>query len=353
MHERHPIALFRLLACLLPFWLALAGALLPAQEPSAANAAERPNVRPFLWRVDGAVPCYLFGTFHLPDQRVTDLGPDVERALADCDALFTELAMDKMMSPELMQAMQLPAGKTLRDYAGPELVARVLRRLALPRAAEDRVLAMRPWALSVQVMVKPKPGAGEPLDLMIYKDAKSAGKEVGGLETVAEQIDAFAGLGIDGEVDLLQTTLDVLDDYERRGLDVCEQMIQAYCAGDTARTLAFFDEMNGSSDTWQQLSRTLLCDRNLRMAERIDRKLHAAPQRRFVFAVGAGHLIGATSVVDLLRARGYTVTRVPETAANLDEEIEQLQREIEPRQQRLRALQQRRAAEPAPQRKAG
>jgi hypothetical protein len=30
--------------------------------------AERPNARPFFWRVDGAVPV---GTLHLPDERVT------------------------------------------------------------------------------------------------------------------------------------------------------------------------------------------------------------------------------------------------------------------------------------------
>jgi hypothetical protein len=29
------------------------------------------------------VPCYLFGTFHLPDERVTDLHPDVPAGRSD------------------------------------------------------------------------------------------------------------------------------------------------------------------------------------------------------------------------------------------------------------------------------
>jgi uncharacterized protein len=349
--RRPPVALRLVVRLLWPCLALLVSACAPAQDPAGATA--RPNERPFFWRVDGAVPSYLFGTIHLPDERATDVHPAVDRALADCDALFTELEMDKMMSPALVQAMRLPAGKTLRDYAPPELVARVLRRLGIPAEAEASVLGMRPWALSFQVMLRPKPGAGEALDLMIYKDAKSAGKEVGGLETIQEQLDAITSLGIEGEVDLLQTTLDVLDDYERRGLDVCEQMMQAYCAGDAPRLLAFFDEMQGETDMWQRLSRTLLTDRNLHMAERIDRKLQAEPQHRFVFAVGTGHLIGATNVVDLLRARGYTVTRVPETAANLDEEIELLLQQIDQRQQRIRQLQERRTALPTASKKAG
>jgi uncharacterized protein YbaP (TraB family) len=338
-----------LLAC-----LALCGSLFATAQEAPA---ERPNARPFFWRVDGAVPCYLFGTFHLPDERVTDLHPDVERALADCDALFTEQAMDTMMWPAPLQATFLPAGQTLHDIAPDEMVQRVLRRLGMrdpaswPLWSKRPLLQMRPALLSVQVFTKP--GSGERLDSMIYCEAKSAGKQVDGLETIDEQLAVFEGLGLDGEVARLKVTLDLLDDYERRGLDLREQMIQAYCDGDTKRMAAFFDAIGDAGDVWAELNRTMRTDRNLRMAERIDRHLHAEPQRRFVFAVGAGHLIGETNVVDLLRARGYTVTRVPESAANLDEEIEQLRREVEVRQERIRELQARRAALPEPRKKAG
>lgn len=331
--------------------LLLGAAAAPAQDASAAPLA---NPRPFLWRIDGAVPSYLFGTIHLPDDRATDVHPEVERALAASDAVFTELAMDQMVSPQLLAAMQLPDGQTLADVAPAALVERVRRRLGVRDGAPSPLLSMRPWVLSMQVMLQGRMGTGDALDMQIWKDAKSAGKDTGGLETVAEQLAVFQDLGLDGEVGLLTVTLDVLDDFERRGQDLCSEMLGAYCNGDTSRLLAFFELMNGEGSPWQALSRTLLTDRNLRMAERIDRMLHDAPQRRFAFAVGAGHLVGATSIVDLLRARGYTVTRVPESLANVDEELELLQREVEQRQARIRALQERRRelATPAP-RKAG
>lgn len=353
MNDLPTTAIRRLLHhLLLPCLVWLTSGLAAAQEP-APQATAPPNARPFLWRIDGGVPSYLFGTIHLPDARVQEQQAEVERALADSDAVFTELAMDNLMTPALAAAMRMPAGQSLRDVAPEALVQRVLQRLGVPAGADNAMLSMRPWVLGMQVMLKPKPGAGDPLDLQIYKDAKSAGKEVGGLETVEEQLAVFDGLGLEGEVHLLEQTLDLLDDYERRGLDLTEQMLLAYLAGDTPAMLTFFEQMNDEHGVWGRLSRTLLNDRNLRMAERIDRKLHTEPQRRFVFAVGAGHLIGATNIVDLLRARGYTVTRVPETAANLDEEIEQLQQEVERRQARIRELQARRAALTPARKKAG
>lgn len=351
MHSLLPRRLvIRLLTATLALW---SQAAVAAQQGAAASTREPQNARPFLWRIDGKVPSYLFGTIHLPDERVTDVNPEVERALAASDAVFTELEMDMVMSPELMQAMRMPAGKTLRDVADDELVQRVLRRLGIDGSAATAVLSVRPWVLSMQVLMQGHATGGDALDMQIYKDAKSAGKQVGGLETIAEQLAAFDSLGLEGEVALLKLTLDLLDDYERRGLDLCEQMILAYCEGDSPKMLKFFDEMNHDADLWGRMSRALLTDRNLRMAERIDRMLHAEPERRFTFAVGTGHLIGEVDVVELLRARGYTVTRVPESLANLDEELEELQLEVARRQERIRELQARRAALAAPRQKAG
>ncbi len=327
-----------------------AAAAAPGQETAPALT----NPRPFLWRVEGEVPSFLFGTIHLPDERVTDVHPEVEAVLGAADAVFTELAMDQIVSPKLMAAMQIPDGKTLGDIAPPALVERVAKKLGLPDESRAAALRVRPFALSVQVMLQSRMGKGVALDMQIYKDAKSAGKQVGGLETIEEQLAAFGSLDLAGEIGLLTVSLDVLDDFERRGLDLCSEMLDAYCAGDTKRLLSFFDLMGGEGSPWHTLSRSLLTDRNLRMAERIDRFLHDTPKRRFVFAVGAGHLVGAASVVDLLRARGYVVTRVPESLANVDEELEQLKGEVEQREARIRLLQDRRRALAEPgRRKAG
>jgi hypothetical protein len=54
--------------------------------------------------------------------------------------------------------------------------------------------------------------------------------------------------------------------------------------------------------------------------------------------------MGETNIVDLLRARGYSVTRIPETLPNLDEELRGLRREVAMRRARIMELETRRAA---------
>ena len=51
----------------------------PADGPAAAPAVAVPTQveRPLLWRIELAPPSYLFGTIHLPDERVTKLPPVV------------------------------------------------------------------------------------------------------------------------------------------------------------------------------------------------------------------------------------------------------------------------------------
>ena len=56
--------------------------------------------------------------------------------------------------------------------------------------------------------------------------------------------------------------------------------------------------------------RLLFTDRDAHMAERIEAKLKASPDKSFFFAVGAGHLREKEGVVGLLAKKGLAINRV-------------------------------------------
>ena len=115
--------LFAVVALLLPRLLP-AQVPVPAEKPverPAAAAAPTAVERPLLWRIELATPSYLFGTIHLPDDRVTELPPVVDQVIERCDALYTELPMDLALLMKQMGRMQLPEGETLRGALGDEL----------------------------------------------------------------------------------------------------------------------------------------------------------------------------------------------------------------------------------------
>ena len=91
------------------------GHLRPGRYRTATNAATTESAAaeasgPFLWRVEGPTPLYLFGTIHVPDDRVLTLPPSVVKAFTDSSAVYTEIPMDTATQMGVMGKVMLPDG---------------------------------------------------------------------------------------------------------------------------------------------------------------------------------------------------------------------------------------------------
>ena len=122
-----------------------------------------------------------------------------------------------------------------------------------------------------------------------------------GLETAEQQIGFVAGLSDASQVQFLDSTLKDLP----KAPAMMEGMVAAWSKGDPVKLAEYMNE--GLTDT-PELAQTLLYDRNARWARWIKARL-ARPGTVFV-AVGAGHLAGAKSVIEQLKALGLRATRV-------------------------------------------
>lgn len=314
--------------------------------PRAQDVEPQPPERPFLWRIDGETPSFLFGTIHLPDERVTTLHAEVEAAIERCDALYTELAMDLKLLSAATRGMMLPRGKTLKTVLPEEVYAKLEAFFAareMPLAPMER---MKPWVVSTQVALfdhLTEIAKGKALDLQLYQRAQDDDKEVGGLETIDEQMGVFDGLTEAEQAEMLRKAIDQVEDFKAKGRDLYEELIKSYVGGSGKALDELMNETDDDSELSRRIEKALLHDRNHRMAERIAAKLREQPERCWFFAVGAAHAFGRTGLVKLLREDGFTVTRIPESAANLDDELEELQGELKTLQERIEALHRARA----------
>lgn len=294
---------------------------------AAAKAAPAAGpARPLLWSVGRANPSYLFGTIHLPDARVVALGPAVERALGESDTLVTEIPMDAALQMSVMGKVLLPAEQTLVDVVGAPLAARLDRAIeqALPKDAPagtapmlSKLLGrMKPWAAMTQLSLLeflPDMMAGrKPLDALLWERAQKAGKQVGALETIDEQLAVFDQFSIPDQKRLLELTLDSLEKARGQPKSPTQELIDAYLTGDlTVLTRVMNEAMEGDRELTKRFTAVALDARNHVMATRIQAKLAEKPGARYFFAVGAAHYAGDTGVVSLLRKAGLEVTRVP------------------------------------------
>jgi uncharacterized protein len=300
---------------------------------AAAQPQVRATERPFLWRIDGPTPSYLYGTVHVPDPRVLELPEVVRRALDAADSFSGEIPLDAGTQAGLLGRVLLPPGQDLRKIAGEEVFARVVKVIAKvlgkdapPGTAEviGSVMAtMKPWAVMSQLELLeflPDISAGrQPLDATLYSIAEKAGKELGALETVEEQIGVFEGFTNEEQVRLLVEALDELEKPRANGATPTKELIDVYLTGDLEQLAA---EANRQSSPEDPLNKKMVArvidERNTKMADKIAELCARRPAHSHFFAVGALHYAGETGIVSQLTKKGFKVTRLePKDAASI------------------------------------
>jgi hypothetical protein len=311
-------------------WLACLAAVAVAQT---TPAPVRPTEKPFLWRIDGPSPSYLYGTVHVPDPRVLELPEVVRRALNASDVFNAEIPLDSATQASMLGKIVLPQGQDLRKLAGEDVFARVVRVLgkvlgnnAPPGMAEilaATLAPMKPWVVMSQIELLeylPDITAGrQPLDAMLYSIAEKAGKQLGALETVDEQLAVFEGFTNDEQVRMLVSTLDEIEKPRPGGIGPARELVDLYLAGDLDQLEA---EANKQYPEDQALNKKVVDrvvnERNTKMAIKIAELCAKKPAQSYFFAVGALHYPGETGIINQLTKKGFKITRLgPNDAASV------------------------------------
>jgi uncharacterized protein len=274
----------------------------PAADPWASAApAKDPLPRPFLWTAekDGATT-YLLGTMHLGVDPETRL-PQVVWDKLDAAPSF---AVETDVTDPAIASIGGRASGTLRDELGPEYWKKL--ELAITPQLAQALLhksAMIPATMIALRGLPPTP----PMDSILLARAKNRGKQIVYLEPAARQA-AILEKHLNAKA--LKLMLDEIDKIEQES----KQMLAAYLAGDEARFSAITDEQRKdalahgyTAAEYDESLEDLLYKRNASWIAPIE-KLHAAGGA--FIAVGAMHLIGPRSVLELLRQKGYRIVRV-------------------------------------------
>jgi uncharacterized protein YbaP (TraB family) len=274
------------------------------------DAAPAPTVaKPALWMVkDQDTTIYLFGTIHVLKPGLTWFDGAVKNAFDHADTLVLELVMP---DPATMQALVMKLGtnqdaKTLPEKLSPTEQARYTKALTDLSVPVHMMDHFDPWLAATELSILPLAklgyGADNGPETVLSNAAKAAGKPIIGLETAEQQLGYLDGLPQPAQLSFLTSTLDDAP----KAKDEFDAMVHDWSTGDPeALAKIMNDDLNGQP----QLKQALLTDRNARWADWIVERLKT-PGTVFV-AVGAGHLAGAGSVIADLRAKGETVTRVP------------------------------------------
>ena len=287
-------------------------ASLTGSAQRAPALAPAPAPKALLWEISGKQlkqPSYVFGTMHIVCADNLNISAAVQQALAKTEQLTLELDMDSPTMGEEMRAhLTLPAGQTVQACMSPSEYAAVndyfVNELKMPF---DRMSGLKPFFLATMLFPKLLGCTPGSYEMALVEVAHAQKKEVLGLETVAEQMDAFDRMPCAQQarmlVDLIGKTGEAQKEFTR--------MVALYEAQDLEGLLA---TTRDSKFGMQELEAELLTNRNKRWVPLMAQQ--AASKSTF-FAVGAAHLGGPEGVLALLRQQGYQVKPVvaPKKAA--------------------------------------
>lgn len=293
---------------------------LPKVEEQIDFSALKHPIRPMLWKVEkqGAEKAsYLFGTIHLSNERLTTLHPLAQAAFDNSNALYTEVRLsiaDQLKASKLIMRQD---GKTLEESLGAELTAEVneLLKEVNPMLTVELLNTFKTWGVAATLpMLKQRLEKKKPLDVHLWERAVSAEKTVGSLETVEIQIGQFDKLTEDEQILFLRETIKGLKKADKK--NKIEEMINTYLKGDEVTFANYLKtemrKMADDKELSEKITRLLLDERNVIMADSIEKYMSKSPEKVNFFAVGTAHYIGEGSVIEVLTERGFKITRITE-----------------------------------------
>lgn len=268
---------------------------------------------------DLSKPSYIVGTYHLAPASFVDSIPGARIAFEAVEVVCGEVVMSEMESKEnekkVMDAMMLPDGKSLAHVLTADEMQRLNDYMSklIGMNLENPILKkqmgnMTPMAISTQLQlvqymkITPRFNPMKLIDAYFQKAAKKAGKKVIGLETVDFQIETlYKGTTIERQKEQLFCMVDNSEYYTQQ----MKELVAAYFSQDIQAIRDMTEEKLGNScDSTPEEDLALIYNRNAAWAEKMPAMMGEAST---LFVVGAAHLPGEQGLLELLRARGYTV----------------------------------------------
>src|SRR5881296_4455633 len=298
-------------------WIALVLlGLMPLSARAVSPAHKFPKC--CVWRVvNSEAPFYLVGSIHALSNKDYPLPGPYDLALKDSARFVFEF--DPMRAGEFEKkfeaAARYPRGQDIRSKIDPALLSWLRQNILTvnpdPRrgkqsraAGFDSELRYKPWWIA-QHLAAPasysKSSASRGLDNYFVDRAQTAGKEIGGLESVDEHVAVMGRLSDrDGEFMLREALT-----QPKGGAKEFSRMYKAWRRGDTNALLAGDAQLRNQAP---RIAARFVDDRNLKWVSRIEAELKTGKPTAIV--AGALHFAGPRSVISLLQKRGYQIEQL-------------------------------------------
>ena len=274
----------------------------------------------FFWQAKSpTATVYLLGSIHFAKPDIYPLDRKIEDAFEKSSVLVVELDQKQLdqdnMRRHILKHGMYEKSDSVESHISEstlELLKDYLDRHDMPLEGYNR---MKPGFLAMTLSIAHVIRLGYLPDYGIdmYFLNKAQNKKVVQLENYADQLDLF--FDMPNEELFLKHTLIQFEDLEEQ----IAEMVTAWKNGDTQQMVEnVLIEPQQEYPELRDIYTKIYTDRNIKMADKISQFLE---QKSIYFVVvGAGHLIGDQSIIQLLKKRGYKVKQYERSTVEIGDD---------------------------------
>ena len=263
-----------------------------------------------LWQISkNGDSIYLGGTVHVLPPSEFPLPKGFDQAYQHTDVLMLEAqlpdANDAEAQLSMMQTLTYPAGQSLKTKLSPSVyqqLSQYFTNLGVDIAMFEQ---FKPGLVAMMLLtfeLQKSQLQGEGVDAYFARLAKQDAKKTLYLETLDFQLSLFAAFGEDNPDAFIKSNLAQMKDFKPS----FEKMLNAWRSGDLSDIeYLMTTEMQQTDPSTYDV---MFTQRNRDWIPKLEALF--GNQEKELVLVGAAHLAGKNSVLDLLKLRGYTVKQV-------------------------------------------
>jgi hypothetical protein len=281
------------------------------QSATLTTAGRDINAYPAMWLAeDEDSKVYLFGSIHVLPEGVRWYTPAIARAFENAEELVIESKAsdsggDTDVSGYIEARALLPEGQTLDELLSPADYARLQELASVLDLDEYQIARMQPWLLRILLTneIFERSGMERTLgvDNLFEQTALRNEMKVSALETPREAMMTLAEYPIEVQVRQLSESLNTTAGDAAN--DDFSGLLVSWAMGDIDRNARLI-----AASMSPLTYRNVVVDRNRKWLPRLEGYL-SKPQQTMV-VVGNAHLVGKGNLIDMLKDRGHTVSRI-------------------------------------------
>ena len=252
----------------------------------------------FLWKITGnglTKPSYIYGTIHLQDKALFNLGDSIYSAIEKTDGFSLEINPVEILDSLIKKIDENDESPLVKDLFKDEAYKKVMKQIEKKyKVKADKLTLKKLYKYSTNKFTEtnPKEKMQTFMDMYLYNIAMRQSKTFAALENVSDQMGLMNNFTSDN-IEKLINQDSILE------INYADRLKSIYIKKDLTGLNKMLEKDYSAS-----FNDIFLTKRNIKMVNRID---SICKMRTAFYAFGAAHLPGDSGIIKLLQNKGYNV----------------------------------------------